>query len=165
VGTKTVGTKSSVTFVCAFVYLYCLSMVLAQDQADQGEKNEPAPEQKKEKILFTTEAPQRKQSCRSGLSFEYFQIGDDVNVAGQLTNDGCAAASGEYTVSVRYRTEDGEIENKDFVELWTREDNTPIEFDKNYPMGPDTYLIRVRTKRSKCVCTAPEAQTEKHSEE
>jgi len=146
----------SANFFCVLVCICALSTVFAQDQTVQGAKSEPAAVQKKEKVLFTLEAPKRRPVCKVGLSFEYFQIGDDVNVAGRLTNDGCAAASGEYTVSVRFRTDDGETENIDFVELWSREDNIPIKFDNNYPMGPNTDLVRVRTKRSKCVCTEPE---------
>jgi len=152
----------SASFFCVLVCICVLPMVFAQDQ---GANSESATETKKEKVLFTLEAPKRRPDCRVKLSFEYFQNGDDVNVAGLLTDDGCAAAKGEYTISVRFRTDDGETENKDFVERWSREGNTPIEFDKNYPMGPNTDLVRVRTKRSKCVCTETEAQTDKGPEE
>lgn len=100
--------------------------------------------------------------CQADLSISYAQMYDKVRVDTTIRQDGCPASSGEYRIRMRTRAEDGEVNNHEFHESWSREEPGTLEFRKDYPMGPDPDLIwaRIQTSHnSNCRC-APVAMEE-----
>ncbi len=91
--------------------------------------------------------------CQANLQIEYWQKGDIAEVNSTLTNPDCGASSGDYTISVRYRDDDGEMTTDEYQETWEREDPEPIATTKQYEIGDNVDLIRVRSRKLSCACT------------
>ena len=91
-------------------------------------------------------------ACEAKLSLEYFQRGENAQVSTTLTNTQCEASYGSYTVQVRYRGEDQELQTHDYEETWERMDSVPLLVTKQYFIGDDVDLVRVRTRGLTCTC-------------
>jgi hypothetical protein len=122
----------------------------AQDQTDTESDDSAKQIQMKMEI--------QPNACRAHLGVEYYQRGEHAHVTTELTNDDCAASSGRYTIRVRFRGEDGEIRNLDYPETWERADASPVESVKDYFVGENVDVIRVRVRDLKCECTAEEIE-------
>lgn len=111
----------------------------------------------------TTFQPKMFQpECQADLSISYTQMYDKVRIDTTIRQDGCPASSGEYRIRMRTRAEDGEVNNLEFHESWSREESGTLEFRKDYPMGEDPDLIWARIQSShasNCRC-APVAMEE-----
>lgn len=94
--------------------------------------------------------------CEAIIKFEYTQRASIARVEGQIENETCAASSGSFTVSLRTSNDAFEQSTVDHQETWQRTDNEPVTFSRDYEIGDDVDLIRVRTSKSVCKCTAPE---------
>jgi hypothetical protein len=81
-------------------------------------------------------------------------------VKGQITKDGCLAAEGNYTMSVRLRSENGEIRTLEFEELWSSDSELPVVFESEYEIGRNVDLVRVVAKRLRCACADADDTTE-----
>jgi len=112
------------------------------------------------KFTVKLEAPHHKQYCKAGASIEYSQRDVIARVNMEINNDDCAASSGSYTMSVRLRNDEGEVINLDFDESWQRADDQPILLKREYPIGKDVDLIRVRARKMKCVCAEIDSEGE-----
>lgn len=141
-----------------YVYVACLlalsgNPVLGSDQAagQEHEKRQPGQSAEK-KFTMTFEAKPSKNYCKSSTSIEYQQRNNVAHIEGEVSVEGCNAAAGEYTVSIRIRDEGGDTHNKDFTESWHRLDDQPIAFAKDYPIGDNVDLVRARVRRSSCIC-------------
>lgn len=104
------------------------------------------------KYTVKLEAPQHRQYCKATTLIEYYQSDQVAKVSGEISNDDCATSSGEYTISVRIRDEEGEQVDLDFVEKWQREDDQTVVFKREYAIGENVDLTRVRVKKTRCVC-------------
>lgn len=127
--------------------------VLLAVGAQSSLAQESLPGQSAEKTYSVTlEAKRQTKACYPNTSVEYLQKGNVAAVTGTITVDGCARASGRYLVSVRVRGDDGTLETLEFEELWSRDDDAPLELEKEYPIGDDVDLIRVRFRSRECEC-------------
>lgn len=124
---------------------------LAQADSGQDDSNRTMTIEVKKTITFEA----RVGGCEANLALEYWQKGDQADVEMVLNNAECPASSGEFTIQVRYRTEDGELVTDEYPEEWSRDDDQPIEMSRLYPIGDGVDLIRVRSRRLSCTCTAP----------
>lgn len=104
--------------------------------------------------------PKQKQYCKASTTTEYYQSDDVAEVNVEIKNEDCVASSGSFSMRVRYRTEEDEVVNLEFDETWQREDNQDILFSRQYPIGKNVDLIRVRPARMKCVCAESEDEDE-----
>jgi len=95
--------------------------------------------------------------CEAKLLIEYYQKGTDAHVNSELTNDVCGASFGDYTIRVRYKDAHGEIKQLEFEETWAREDDAEWTSEKEYFVGDDIDIIRVKAKDLSCKCKEPEA--------
>jgi hypothetical protein len=96
--------------------------------------------------------------CNAEIALTYAQKNTDANVEGELNNADCAASSGEYTLAVSIRDANGATQTLEFNETWQRSDNQNLVFEKDFPIGENVDLLRVRTRRLSCTCAeAPEA--------
>jgi hypothetical protein len=95
-------------------------------------------------------------NCEATIQFEYTQRGSTARVSGEIENPTCAASAGTFTVSLRTSNDNFEQTTLDFAESWQRDDDQPVAFSRDYPIGDGVDLIRVRTSKAVCKCTAAE---------
>jgi len=107
------------------------------------------------KIKMEPKTPDRK-SCRVHVSLAYLQYNDQAQVDATIENEDCAASSGEYTVRLKIRNQDSDIQLIENVESWARNDDKPIETQTVYDIGHDVDLIRVSTAKLTCTCSKPD---------
>ncbi len=110
------------------------------------------------KNTVTLEA--RMGGCEANLALEYLQKGNQAEVEIVVNNDECAASSGDFTILVRYRHDNGEVFNDEFPETWSRDDDQPVLISRLYPIGDEVDLIRVRSRGLNCTCTDEAAEKE-----
>ena len=136
---------------CSAGGILVLSLLLfgsrpAQADSGQDDSNRTMTIEVKKTITFEA----RVGGCEANLSLEYWQTGDQAEVDMVLNNNECPASSGEFTIQVRYRTEDGELVTDEYPEMWSRDDDQPLEMSRLYPIGDNVDLIRVRSRRLSC---------------
>jgi len=102
-------------------------------------------------VTSTLDVPQ-KAYCAATYAIEYTQKNTKVGVEGVIENKGCAASSGEYKLLVRVRDETGEVKTLDFLGSWQRDDDQPVKFGGDYPIGNDVDLVNVRVTQVRCTC-------------
>lgn len=107
--------------------------------------------EKKYTVKIELDAPPSKR-CQAHLEIEYLQKGAEARVDSSLGNNDCAASSGSYTISVRYRDAGGESHTIEFDETWQRDDDQPILASKDYFVGNDVDITRIRSKSLQCIC-------------
>jgi len=90
--------------------------------------------------------------CESSVELEYFQRDSLARVTGVIDNDTCAASSGAFEIEARVEDEDGVRHALVFGESWERNDDQPVEFTAEYPIGEDVYLVRLRARGLSCTC-------------
>lgn len=138
--------------------------VLAQPQRDLAEvevrpaDRGQAREQRLEKTMefkhsMVFEAEAKRQYCSARVELEYTQMNTLAWAAGTIHTPDCGAASGEYTIAVRYRDEGGQLHTLESNEAWRRDDDQPVRFESKYSIGENVDLIRVRARKIRCVCT------------
>lgn len=117
-----------------------------------------------ETLVTTTEVPTQPlivtlpglviANCEAIVSLKYSQRGAIARVEGEIENETCPASTGSFTLSIRTANEQREQTTQDYEESWQRDDDQTVLFSRDYPIGDDVDLIRVRTLRSTCKCTA-----------
>lgn len=115
-------------------------------------------------IVITTEIPAQPivvempavviSDCEAIIKFEYTQRGALARVEGTIENETCPASSGSFTVSLRTSNDNFEQTTLEFQETWQREDDQDVSFSREYAIGDNVDLIRVRTSKSMCKCAA-----------
>ena len=128
---------------------------LHADTASQEARTLPSMSAEK-KFTMKLESPQHKRYCQAKVTVGYLQRNTIANVEGKIEVEDCGAAGGEYTVTVRYRDEAGEIHNDEYVETWQRDYDQPVTFVGDYPIGENVDLMRVRARKIMCVCAETE---------
>lgn len=138
----------------------CLPLLAQGQQTSTTETSEYSSSSEK---TFTVKLkpPEQKQYCKARTTTEYYQSDDLAEVNVEIANDDCAASSGSFTMRVRYRTEDSEVVNIEFDETWQREDDQNILLSRQYPIGENVDLVRVRPAKMRCVCAESEDENEK----
>lgn len=94
--------------------------------------------------------------CQAQLALEWYQKGPSVHVESELSNDTCGASSGSLVIRVSYRGDDGETVSADFPETWQRDDDVPVLLERDYYLAENIDVLRVRTRKLRCVCAASE---------
>ena len=104
------------------------------------------------KLEYNTDA------CKADLRLEYFQKGADAHVKSTLSNEECGASSGDYTVRVQYKDSEGESQQVEFEEIWMRSDDADVISEKDYPVGDNIDIVRVKSRKLSCRCEEPQTQ-------
>ena len=102
-------------------------------------------------VTTTLEVP-KNTYCAATYAVEYTQKDTKVGVAGVIENKDCAASSGEYKLLVRVRDETGEVKTLESLGSWQRDDDEPVKFGGDYPIGKNVDLINVRAVQVRCTC-------------
>ena len=122
-----------------------------QGAADTRERSAIVRPAESESTLMSARSAHTVQ-CEAQIDFEFFQRAEYVRAEGRLTNDDCAASGGDYTINIRVRDESGSINTISFVETWRRDDDQPVIFGTDYPIGQNVDAISVGTRNGQCTC-------------
>ena len=104
------------------------------------------------KFTLKLETTRHKQYCQAKIQVEYAQRNTTASISGTIENRDCGASGGNYTLSVRFRDEHGEIQTIEREEQWQRENDETFAFEKEYSIGENVDLVRVRARKVVCVC-------------
>ena len=126
------------------------SAQMARTQEEEGPKKHH--EIRYEMKLSTT--PPENPRCEAQLQFSYIQKNTVAEVDSTLNNPDCGASGGDYTIRVRFRDENNELQSLEYPETWRREDDQPIEQRKEYFIGENVDLVSVRSRKLQCKCDA-----------
>lgn len=118
-------------------------------------------------VTFTLKlATPETLACEAEINLEYFQRDTVASVEARIENSTCAASAGQYDIEVRIRDDNGETSLLEFSESWQRDDDLPVVSMKDYPIGENVDLVRLRTRGLSCTCAEPiQQQDERVSEE
>jgi hypothetical protein len=108
---------------------------------------------------ITIEVPAKPtKTCEATIVVEYEQRNTLAHASGSIENPRCAASGGSYTMVISVRTASGEIKMLEFEEPWRRSDDRPVQFEHDYPIGPNVDLLRVRPRGLRCTCDEAPAE-------
>ena len=102
-------------------------------------------------LSFEVAAPDLRQ-CEIAIDNEYYQRDTIVRVNSMIKNSDCAASSGAFDIELQVRNMDGGTERLVFHELWQRDDDQPVKFTADYPIGENLELVRLRSRGPSCTC-------------
>jgi len=138
--------------VRALQYILLLAVAVGSAQAVSAQEEESKKHAEiKYKMTFTTTPPDR-QICSASLEFEYQQKNTVAVVDSTLDTLDCGAASGEYTVLVRFRDENSQMQSLEYPVTWRREDDQVITARAEYVIGENVDLVTVRPRKLRCLC-------------
>jgi hypothetical protein len=90
--------------------------------------------------------------CDAEIVLEFLQWDTVASVEAAITNADCAASSGAFEIDARIRNENGELQTLSFSEAWHRDDDQPVSFNGEYPIGENVELIQMRASPVDCTC-------------
>lgn len=131
--------------------LLAMAALSAPAAGAQDEQDRTITVQTEIPIVVKMELPPSKK-CGAEITLSYFQRGEVASVDGELNNSVCAASSGEYTLAISISDTNQQLRTLEFNEAWQRSDAQPVSFEKEYPIGADVDLVRVRARRITCTC-------------
>jgi hypothetical protein len=117
-----------------------------------GEVEQTVLRLEKELSMVLEPAAPKDRQCETRIAVEYFQRDTIARVNGVIENETCAASSGQYEIEVRVKNENGEIQTLEVGESWQRDDDQPVEFTADYPIGENVELITLRSRGLRCIC-------------
>ena len=94
-------------------------------------------------------------ACKADLRLEYFQKGANAHVKSTLSNEQCGASAGNYTIRVQYRDAEGNTKLLEFDETWNRDDDADVASEKDYFIGDDIDIMRIKSRNLSCHCEEP----------
>ncbi len=137
------------------LHLLCFTVFLcvgiAQD-AEAGDKKKSKRQLEIRHTMTIEATPPAEQKCEAQISLTYYQKNTFAVVESELTNSDCAASGGTYTVLVRFRDKNNELQSLEFPETWHRDDDREIKSVKEYSIGQNVDLANVRPRKLQCVC-------------
>ncbi len=108
------------------------------------------------KFSFELDAPPSAQ-CEAVTETSYHQRNTHARVEMSIKTDDCAAAGGEFKVTVRVKDDSGEIKPLEFEGAWQRSDAADVVLSTDYPIGENVELVSARVRGLTCRCAAGEA--------
>jgi hypothetical protein len=96
--------------------------------------------------------------CQAESSVTYYQRNTLAHVENAIKVADCTLASGEFSVTVRIRGDDGVINMLEFMEAWQRADDKDVSFKADYPIGENVELLSARVRGLTCTCADPPAE-------
>jgi hypothetical protein len=137
----------------ALQYLVVVAIGIGNAQAISAQEDQESKKQfeiRYKMKLSTT--PPAEQTCAAQIYFTYRQKNTVAVVDSTIDNTECDASSGDYTVLVRFRDENNEIQSLEYPETWSRDDDKAVESRKEYFIGDNVDLVTVRSRKLRCVC-------------
>ncbi len=140
-------------------FQFLLVLAIGNTQAFSGQEQQES--KKSHEIRYTmtlSTTPPAQQKCAAQLLLTFIQKNTVAAVESTLSNPDCGASSGDYTMLVRYRDENNEMQSLEYPETWRRDDDQDIESRKEYFIGDDVDLVTVRSRKLRCICDTAGAE-------
>jgi hypothetical protein len=132
-------------------------LALAAGAQERG-NDEPTTFRTETELTVTIEPPQALNAqCAAEYSSTYDQRNTVARVESTIRVQACTVASGEFTVTLRIRGEDGEIKVLEQSETWARTDDMDVSLVADYPIGENVELVSARVRGRRCTCADPPA--------
>jgi hypothetical protein len=96
--------------------------------------------------------------CEAVTESSYHQRNTAARVEMTIKTDDCAAAAGEFKVTVRVRDDGGEVKALEFDGAWQRNDAADVVLTADYPIGENVELVSARVRGLTCRCAAAAAE-------
>jgi len=141
----------------AFRYFLVVAVGIGSAQLTCAQEESKKHHEIRYKMTISTTPPARKR-CEARLEIFYLQKNTVATVDATLDNNDCGASSGEYTVLVRIRDENSELQLLEYPETWRRDDDQAIELTKDYFIGDNVDLVSVRPRKVQCICDSSEEE-------
>lgn len=106
--------------------------------------------------------PHENYRCKVNVTVDYLQRNNIAHVESVVTNNDCGASSGTYVIALRFLDESQSSQEIEFKESWQRTDEQSLTLVKEYPIGDNVDLRRVRAKNLSCTCVEPIEQQADH---
>jgi hypothetical protein len=103
-------------------------------------------------VLVGPEVISITRTCSSAVNIISEQRNTLARVTGTVESSSCPASHGEYTLVVAIRDENNERSTLEFTETWQRDNDEPLSFRKEYPIGENVDLTRVSLRGLRCSC-------------
>jgi hypothetical protein len=127
--------------------------------AQQSGKPESTTFRLETELTVTIEPPKVEDTqCAAEYSSSYHQRNTVARVESTIRVQGCTAASGEFTVALRIKGDDGEIELVELEDTWARTDAMDVSLVADYPIGENVELVSARVRGRRCTCADPPAE-------
>jgi hypothetical protein len=140
--------------VCSFAVL--ASSATAQRAAQRAREQPGATARTEQEIKLSIELPPLPSAqCEAVVSTSYHQRNTVARVESTIKVSDCAAAAGEFTLTLRVRDDGGEIKLLELGETWQRSDDRDVSFTKDYPIGENVELVSARVRGLSCTCADP----------
>ena len=134
-------------------YVLVLAVGIGNTQAVSAQEEKESKEHHEIRYKMTISAtPSAEQKCEALIFFEYKQKNTVAVIDSTISNADCAASSGGYTLLVRFKDENNEMQSLEYPETWQRDDDRAIESRKEYFIGDNVDLVTIRSKKLRCVC-------------
>ena len=106
-----------------------------------------------QKISVPMQLPEiRFGSCEADISFEFHQRDTLARVVSTIEYGPCKTSSGEYELLISINDGNGVHQTLTFDESWGPENDSLVEFSKDYPIGENVTLTRVVVRGLRCEC-------------
>lgn len=94
-------------------------------------------------------------SCEANISFEFHQRDTLARVVSTIEYGPCTTSSGEYELLISINDGNGVHQILTFDESWGLENDSLVDFSRDYPIGEDVTLKRVVVRGLRCECPEP----------
>lgn len=91
-------------------------------------------------------------SCEAEISYEFHQRDTLARVVSTIEYGPCSTSSGEYELLISINDGNGVHQILTFDESWGLENDSLVEFSKDYPIGENVTLTRVVVRGLRCEC-------------
>ena len=135
------------------IILALLALVAATAGAQEPGKKETTTFRLETELTVTSEPPQVVDAqCAADYESSYHQRNTVARVESTIRVQSCTVASGEFTVILRIKGEDGEIKVIELDETWARTDDMDVSLVADYPIGENVELVSARVRGRRCTC-------------
>ena len=139
--------------------LALLAVLASTATAQEGAKTESTTFRLETELTVTIDTPEiGGAQCAAEYSSSYHQRNTVARVESTIRVQGCTVASGEFTVALRIKGEDGEVKVIELEDTWARTDDKDVSLVADYPIGENVELVSARLRGRRCTCADPPAE-------
>jgi hypothetical protein len=132
----------------------CGVLAEAQDTGTGNQRSSKGSATLEQKVTVTMPIPSIQfATCEAYISIQSHQRNTLARVVTGIEQKPCATSSGEYELLITVKDENGIHQPLLFNETWEQEDDSPMEFSRDYPIGENVTLKRVMARGVRCECS------------
>jgi hypothetical protein len=147
------------THVAALLAALSVAVLASSAGAQERGKAEETTFRLETELTVTIEPPKVVDAqCAADYESSYHQRNTAARVETTIRVQSCTVASGEFTITLRVKGEDGEIKALELDETWARTDDMDVSLSADYPIGENVELVSARVRGRRCTCADAPAE-------